>query len=702
MEDLIGRLTSDPPPEAPYWRDFVHSYFLKWPPAKKVELYTMPSANAALGYPRQFGGHVTGVQHLVLLGFAVNKKACSMSVPTIREDPDGMYLQRLSHHLRHNLRGDEGAIEKYLFAGAWDELEKTLPGAGAFLQQYLRLGVTYVLDRLDYIPILPIAAEERGLKTRFPTCSLTAVNLVQQILRRVIDSSMIRDPRFAEALGGTRGIDLRGERGPWESQDCTAATDYHPEWLTRTVYEELADICPQLSPYRKYFGLLFGPKKLLLGERPPSEYAPLDLLEKFPRAPLLDPKFIPGIMGYKDGYADPIIKYWDHWLSSIKSWSGTLTTTGQMMGDPTSFPPLMLVSLCAAEQTLLEIPYTRIESRRRHPGLKRGEVVLKGIGDDAVVPRWTMRRRVLYHQKLEELAAVVSKPKSFWHKVRALIAENPLESGFDVPYWPLSVLVAPPGGSKGAVTWYSQVESFGNDPSRPVKRIPKFFWKLSPFYYTWQLARRLGLPIAAPVSYGGIGLPIYPAASLTSHVQWLTYLSEAPLEKLIVGLGIGPLGSSRESLLDKAASGWLKEVLAARTQWEREGLELLSHCALDDAAELRVSIGDAYRTAVGRLRSVEFYFRAPPELTESRAPSVRKAAGRFNRMVRSKYVRKTAKSPSYASTKRDLERKTQLFFARSGGFLPDPWDRTLPGFYGLETSGVVKRRWKAPWIQGLG
>lgn len=611
-----------------------------------------------------------------------------------------MYLQRLSHHLRHQ-KGAPAVIEKALFAGAWDELEKTLPGAGSHFQHYLRLGTLYVLDNLDYVPILPIVAEERGLKTRFPTCSLTAVNLVQQILRRVIDSAMIRDPRFSESLGGSRGVDLRGEEGPWESQDCSAATDYHPEWLTRTVYETLADMCPELEPYRKYFGLLFGPKALLLEDVPPSWYVPSELFSLFPKAPLLDPQYIPGIMEYKDGYADPIIASWDKWLAFLNSRDRTLTTTGQMMGDPTSFPPLMLVSLCSAEQVLKEFPYSPKESKRRHPGLKRYEAVLKGIGDDAVIPRWPMHRRILYHKRLEELAAVVSVPKSFWHKVRALIAENPLESGFDVPYWPLSVLVAPPGGSKGNVTWFTQVESFGNDPSRPTKRIPKFFWKLSPYYYTWQLARRFGLPISAPVSYGGIGLPLYPPASLTLHVQWLTFLSQAPLEKLIVGLGIGPLGQSKASLLDDAATGWLKEVLAARTQWEREGLELLSNCPLTDAAERRVAIGDAFRTAVGRLRSVEFYFRAPPELGEIRAPSVRRAASRFERAVRKPFI-KGGNSPSYQATKRDLERKQMLFFSQSGGFLPDPWVKTLPGFYGLETSGVVKRRWKAPWLEGLG
>jgi hypothetical protein len=701
LQALVARLTSPPPPEPTYWRPFLKRYFDRFPPSRKVDLYTMPSANAALGYPRSHGGHSTGVQHLVLLGYALKRVRGSFDHPTIGDDDQtGGYLELLSDGLHpssqlHPDRVDAAA----LFRQPWDELEKSLPGAGRYLQNYLQVGVHYVLENLKHVPILPISAEERGLKTRFPTCSLTAVNLVQQILRRVIDSSMVVDPRFSEALGGNRGIDLRGEVGPWESQDCTAATDLHPEWLTRAVYEELADRCPQLSPYRKYYTLLFGPKRILTGL--PVEFVPETLFRCYPRAPLLDDRFVPNVRGDPEyGHGSIILQMWNDWLNFLNTRDGVLTSTGQMMGDPTSFPPLMLVSLCSAEQVLEVIPYSPMESKRRHRGLKRHEPVLKGVGDDALLPRWTLARRKLYHVKLAELAAVVSKPKSFWHALYGLIAEIPTQSGWEVPFWPLSVLAAPPGGSKGHVTWFSQCESFGGDPTRPTKRIPKFFWKLSPYYYTWMLARRLGLPVGAPVSYGGLGLPIQPAVSLTHHTQWLSYMSTRPLEELIVGLGIGPLGSSQKSLLDPAASGWLKEVLLARDQWSREGLELLSPCALDDTAGSRVSIKEAFELAVGRLRSVEFYFRAPPELNEHRAPSVRRAASRFSWRV-SRANHPWGGHASFQRTRQDLERKLQLFFSTSGGFLPDPWARA-PGLYGLETSGIVKRRWKAPWLHGLG
>jgi len=293
----------------------------------------------------------------------------------------------------------------------------------------------------------------------------------------------------------------------------------------------------------------------------------------------------------------------------------------------------------------------------------------------------------------------LSWQKCFNHPTRALIAEIPLESGFEVPFWPTSVLVAPPGGSKGHVTWVSQPSAFGGDDTRPTRRIPKFFWKLSPYYYTWMLAKRLGLPLGAPEAYGGIGLPIAPKRSDTDHVRWLSYLSQRPMDELVIGLGLSPLGRSGQSLLDSAASGWVREVLAESANWRAQSLELLSDLALSDDAQLRVSLEEGYRQAVSRIRSVEFYFRAPPESLEPSAPSVRMSSERFRRKV-SKTVILGSKM-KYERTVRDLERKTNIFFSTSGGFLPDPWAKPS-STYGLECSTEVKMRWKAPWLLGVG
>lgn len=712
LEGLKSRLTSEPPAEPAYWRPFLREYFSRWSPLRPPrELFTMPSANAAVGFPRSRGGHVAGVQHLVLLGYALRKTRSRMTHPVITDDdPDGSYLELLSDalHPSSQLRPGNDGLDK-LFWGSWDDLEKSLPGTGVRLQSYLIEAVDYVMDNVDYLPILPISAEERGLKTRFPTCSLTAANLVQQILRRVIDHVMINDPRFSEALGGHSGIDLRGESGPWESQDCTAATDLHPEWLTRGVYEVLADQYPgTLDRYRKWFHKLFGPKRLLscnaeeVGPftRLPGSLEPVNPFSAlYPRAPLLDDRYTPGVSEVPSGlgHAELILSIWNEWLQRLNGLPGVVTTTGQMMGDPTSFPPLMLVTLCSAEETLKVYPYTSKERRRRYRGLRRSDAKLKGVGDDACNPRWTRPRSSLYRAKIQELGGIISLPKTFWHPHRALIAEVALECGHEVSYWPSSILVAPPGGSKGHVTWQMQPSAF-TDTDRPFRRVPKFFWKLSPYYYTWALARRLGLPLAAPVAYGGIGLPIWPKSSLLYHAQWLSFLSQASKSELVVGLGLSPTGNSQQSLLERTASDWLAQVFRAADDYTKQGMELLSPCALDDTAQRRISIGDAYRLSVGRLRSTEFYFRIPPEVVNLSAPSVRMSGDRFRRKIHQKRLVITR---GYGATKRDVEMKTQLFFSTSGGFLPDPWAKPSSA-YGIERSTEVKTRWKAPWLRGVG
>nr|WMV69891.1 MAG: putative RNA dependent RNA polymerase [Plasmopara viticola lesion associated orfanplasmovirus 6] len=702
LEGLLSRLTSEPKPEPTYWRPFLRTYVERWGPTLgPKELYTMPSANAALGYPRSEGGHVMGVQHIVLLGYALKKKRSQSGHLPIGEDADGTYLEMLSQSLHPSTIGGGGGAEA-LFRKPWDTLEKELPDCGRFLQSYLRLGVEYIMDSIDVLPILPIVAEEKGLKTRFPTCGLTAANLVQQILRRVADHVMIRDPRFSEALGGPLRMDMRGEDGPWESQDCTAATDFHPEWLTRGFYEELAQRYPSLRPYQRWFSKLFGPKKIL--SCPPDEIRPEKLLEQYPKAPLLDDDFLSssrrGLLGRSNiDHAHHVLDMWNEWIDKLNAAPGTITTTGQMMGDPTSFPALMLVSLCAADETLKAYPYTPKERKRYYRGLNRTDAKLRAVGDDACLPRWNRLRQQRYYYHLEELSATLSWQKCFNHPTRALIAEIPLESGFEVPFWPTSVLVAPPGGSKGHVTWVSQPSAFGGDDTRPTRRIPKFFWKLSPYYYTWMLAKRLGLPLGAPEAYGGIGLPIAPKRSDTDHVRWLSYLSQRPMDELVIGLGLSPLGRSGQSLLDSAASGWVREVLAESANWRAQSLELLSDLALSDDAHLRVSLKEGYRQAVSRIRSVEFYFRAPPESLEPSAPSVRMSSERFRRKV-SKTVILGSKM-KYERTVRDLERKTNIFFSTSGGFLPDPWAKPS-STYGLECSTEVKMRWKAPWLLGVG
>jgi len=144
---------------------------------------------------------------------------------------------------------------------------------------------------------------------------------------------------------------------------------------------------------------------------------------------------------------------------------------------------------------------------------------------------------------------------------------------------------------------------------------------------------------------------------------------------------------------------WLSDLLSTHKELEQIG-GLLSPMPYDDSAQMRVSVKKAYRDALGTVRSAEFYFRTPPEIQQDRTPSVKVAAAKFQRKVSSAPVITGVGSWSYQDTRRDLERKESLYFSRTGSFLPD---RSLPRtFFGLEQTSVVKERFRAPHLIGVG
>lgn len=209
------------------------------------------------------------------------------------------------------------------------------------------------------------------------------------------------------------------------------------------------------------------------------------------------------------------------------------------------------------------------------------------------------------------------------------------------------------------------------------------------------------MPISAPEGYGGVGVPLVPKVSLTHHVAWLQYLSQQDLVSLVVGMGLSVSTPSQGSHLDRACRGWLQSLIKDNAELCAAGVSPILHpCPISDEGMIRISISDAYRSALGRVRSAEFYFRAPFENDFTHAPSVRAAARKFNQKVVNRVP--TTYVAGYGATKLDLERKTSVYFARSGGFLPDPGSDPLPSFYGLERSGEVRLRYKAPHLLRVG
>jgi hypothetical protein len=544
---LRARLSSAPPLEHPMWRQFVTNYLQRWKPRSMDEdLWTQSSNHAAIGYPRALGGHIRAVQDIVYLGL------CDMA---LGPNPPPY----LSVFVSQQLDKDKPILLKQPpLKGTWASLMDWAGGIEP-LQKFLERGVVMVLDVLSHVPVLPIYAEEKGLKVRYPTCTLTAVNLVQQVLRRSLDQVLTRDPRLSESMGGTRKNNLRGERGPWYSQDATAATDYHSTWLTQTVYEELAKLDPRIQKWQKYFHLLFGPKLLLAEEITsfdliaPGVDQEVDakyrkLFSDRPRYPLFSASAEDHVPTWE---ASAFRFEYINWLTNLMALPGsTVTSIGQMMGDPTSFPVMPLVSMFSLDQAFKAYPVTRTERRRRPvvPGLRAQDPRGLFCGDDALLPSLTEERRIVYDTEFIALGGRLQPLKSFFHHSKGLFCERPYKNGGPEKFQSVSVWSAPPGGSKGQITWYGQPGT-AVDRLKSVDIAPKRgLWGFTPFYHHFAVAYQLGIPVGAPVGHGGLNHPGYPAASRTNHYQWLTTLNSMSISELAGGTGLAILPGPSQAL----------------------------------------------------------------------------------------------------------------------------------------------------------
>jgi len=405
-----------------------------------------------------------------------------------------------------------------------------------------------------------------------------------------------------------------------------------------------------------------------------------------------------------------------------------------MMGDPTSFPVLPLLSIYCGEKTLKVLPYDRKEMRAlrgRGVHVKRGDVVMKTCGDDAVMPRWSERRRTTYDSFMVERGVILQLEKSYWDIRKALFKEIPHVDGVPQDHTFVSSISAPPGGSKGSVTWASQPAAIRGDPDEHIRKMRTCLWKCSPFFHLWKALYVLGAPLGASEMYGGINLPIFPKASTRYHYQWLTFMASRSLEDLLIGTGLAPAAAANPSLVDGYCRKWLADVRVqqsdlvkhnrdlrtlpelkrifrpqrgvhpriAREQGLGEWIEkilpppeplplLLVNSPYDHDGSLRVSLKVATRNAMGKLRSLEFYYRTPHDVKTPAA-----------RLYLSKFVRKVGSSPgipgTYADLSEDIARKLAVFLS-SRSRLPEAQFVSDQTSFGLERSSPIRRRMIAP------
>ncbi|QZE12022.1 MAG: RNA-dependent RNA polymerase [Sclerotinia sclerotiorum narnavirus 3] len=771
------RLMTDPVELPKDFGSWAEAYLDRFAPKSpvRVDLFTQPSNHSALGYPRSLGGHQTGVQDLIFLGMHVlyPERSAAARDPQLATDLRSRnkgfrivetYIRYRFDPLNPSVRKDyertfamEGLAEEY---------------HGEFLEQiqvYLWAGVQYTLDNIEYVPVLPIYAEEKGLKVRYPTCTLTAANLMQQVLRRAADSYFMNDPRCAGALGGPE-VNLAGLSGDWYSQDATAATDYHLHEMTILFYHKVIDRDPRLEKYRGYLDKLLGPKYLLSGDIDPvslcSPFTPagagLDAIGHMASdaSEAADREFS-NPLATTDVFKNPV-PIFGNWLRHVtvstlphvqivsdediaraselfpvrcrpnaERVDGEITRVGEMMGDPTSFPLLFVVSLYSLDKAFTAYPPTQqeLKERRYIKGLRRSDHRGALCGDDALLAQFTPERRLVYDEAFMSLGGRLQWLKSYYHKRYGLFTEIPYIDGRPQQFNPISVWSAPPGGSKGEINWYNQPVT-ASDRLRLTGRNPKRgLWRWSPFVYPWGLAHKMGVPVGASISEGGLALPsvsnipglgtpssrTYRFGPRYRTEKWLGYLGNLKLEDVATGTGLSVLPAATVSVavpsLAAVGKTWIKGQLASVEEENRrynaavagttkivqtrlgprtivrkpKPLPYTRYDILEDGTRT-VPIGDVGLRVASTNLTWDLYFR--PLQDPQKTPSVRTVASKLDGAVRkAPNIHVPSLSKSYRNVHRKLEDMRATLV--NPEFLPTPG---VPRSYGLEVSPVKVRK----------
>jgi hypothetical protein len=550
LNDLRGRLTSNPTPEHPEWRSWISKYWAEHRP-REIVIKAQPSTSGCLGRPRWDGGHRKGYTDLILfeMGHMSSSELLKFS-KSLRKKLEGsqeaVYGNLANTYACRNTRVKQirdirkpsgsqlNTIPKLTDWGKVSSAET------AALNELMLRGAERVLDLLPILPVFPVLAPEKGLKTRIPTEALTASNVIQQAFRSAADEFLRQDPRVSESLGGSKKFTMGP--GPYLSQDLSVSTDLHDFWLTEIAYEELIEHVPILERFRRHLPKLLGPKAIIYDSQIRETWAPnRDVLKSQvpdwakPKTDFflkcgLTMEYIqcdqlyegdlfdvvtsnPNSTTSKSRLADFKTRY-STWLDDLLDLPFYVTTKGEMMGDPTSWALLPLVTLFCTE--------------------KHGLTDVVTCGDDAWIGGFFGKKE--FFARLTRMGAEVSWKKTFSHAYKGLFTEDTYEyhDGHlkKLRRTMFTLWVGPPGGSKGEVNWFnlpSSAKSVGSDFT---------LHKYSRFKTECTAALKLGIPLGAPVFMGGIGHPKYGVSPHLRLSQWMDYLSSLKVKDLLLRGGL--------------------------------------------------------------------------------------------------------------------------------------------------------------------
>jgi len=772
VKRLTSEPPPEVPAWRPFIQEYLRRYRPK--EIDNISYPTDCSAGAALGYSRQQGGFAAATQDLVGLGLALMKSEPRPTDVIFNPDGSCLDLTSIYYSTAEHCftgLGQSGRAGYYYDPRI--ELSR-LNKLAALQQIYslaLNRAVEWTFERIDMIPFVALSAPEAGLKTRYPTLAPCAVLHVSQILRRAADSHLLRDPRNREGLGGKPEIRLDRWSGPWYSQDLTSATDLHPFWLQRVFYEEILELHPRLRVFAKHLPKLFGPRRLIspddykdarkddLKDPPPNPYADLLRLDwEKARPNIMTPsyfynsvdrdEFAPRWDEEDEIFADltPFfetsgpafdmavshIEDWEEWWRTVNALPGITTSTGDPMGEAASFPLMDLVTNFSGERAGLpkhgntgddsRIPLgqkalPRILSEPPDSRTSKMNEILKSLSPN--YKEWgPMDRLKIHEQSLSELGAVLSrgdpkegKPnKIFIHPVYSLYKEIPMRGDHKLPFIPTKLLSAPPGGSKGSISWFNQPTAVRQHCVDFQFHIPHRLWKKLPYWNETQAAFSYGVPVREAVMLGGVNHPCFPhTAGLNPHntQRWLSCLSSLTLIDWATGTGLSPLPSGTPQQVRHASKEWLRNLVREEKSSIDENVppDERRFTRLGFDPNLRgplPSLKEAAEEATRFASSYLLYGVGPVEFL--RTPSIMTVSHKFHRRLSKGklYLRKRKEGGlaplTYHGTMQDISKKTNIF-------LLDP-DVHIPGRHAARGYGLLESKfdpdrkpWRWDWLE---
>lgn len=430
---------------------------------------------------------------------------------------------------------------------------------------------------------------------------------------------------------------------------------------------------------------------------------------------------------------DEFIGNWRSWWETVSQIPYTKTTTGNPMGEAASFPLLPLVTNHSAMRAGISKHITCGDDAKLALNSKRSPTVLKEeqssrsdrmneiLAQLPALPKmWGPEERLLVlEQSLAEHGAVLSrgnvvegKPnKIFKHKDFSLFKEIPMHGDRVIPYIPTKLISAPPGGSKGSVTWYTQPTAIRLQAKSGGFGISKKFWRKLPFYNESLAAFMLGLPVREPVMFGGINHPNFPHSAGTNsftNQKWLSALSGISLVQWATGTGLSPLPKSIQQKGRSAATGWLNRLVSEEISALKNGSKaesrILSRLPHDPLGRGTLpTLKEAADTATQGASSYLLYTTSPVEFLAT--PSIMAISNKFHRRISKGIIflkkrKKDGKTTplNYSDTLGDIDRKRNTYLLNADELIP--W-KTSPRAFGLY-EGVLdpkRKAWRFDWLE---